>query len=119
MTVAHQASHHNQSRLIDVTAPLQVATRSRTDGQPRLAMSTGRQRLQLPQLLCPAHLCCLASTTGCTQCKSSAAWQLSGNALVPSKPTSRVAPARQNALGERHGHMETSDEDQWQFQVIA
>lgn len=45
--------------------------------------------------------------------------QLSGNALVPSKPTSRAAPARQNALGERHRHMETSDEDQRQFQVIA
>lgn len=76
---------------------------------------TRRQRPQLPQLLCPEHLHSLP----CTQCKSSAAWQLSGNALVPSKPTSRVAPARQNALGERHGHMEISDEDQRQFQVIA
>ncbi|KAL2306656.1 hypothetical protein Nmel_004585 [Mimus melanotis] len=67
MTVAHQASQPKQSRLIDVTAPLQVAACSRTRSQPRLAMSTGRQRPQLPQLLRPAHLCCLASTAGCYQ----------------------------------------------------
>lgn len=115
MTVAHQVSHHNQSRLTDVTAPLQVAACSQTDSQPSLGTNTGTQPSQLPQMLCPVHFHCLA----CTQCKPSAAWQLSGNALVLSKPTSTVAPARQNALGERHQHVETSDEDQRQFQVIA
>lgn len=81
--------------------------------------TTTRADWLMPLLLCPAHLCCLASTAGCTQCKSPAASQLSGSALVPSKPTARAAPARQSALGERHGHMETSDEDQRQFQFIA
>lgn len=74
-------------------------------------MNVGRQWPQLPQLLRQARLCRPTSTIGFTECKSSAAQQLSGNALFPPKPTSKVAPAKQNAFGERHRHMETNNED--------